>query len=144
MAENLCRLRSQVTYGGWKVAPAMGFLAPFPVICHLRPGYGLDAPPDLGLVQLKCACPGWIKRATHVAYLVNPALERGNPATDECRQQVVNRHPLSLKLLNDPVDGVDFRHLVFRVVPPVELCSGRGAMTNAGRLIRSTFVEFFT
>ena len=58
------------------------------------------------------------------AYLENSALERGNPATDECRQQVVVRHPLSVMLRNDPVDGVDFRHLVLRVVRPVMLHSG--------------------
>ena len=88
-ARNLCRLRSQITYDGWKIVTAVGFLAPFPVVRHLRPGYGLDASPDLGLAQLVRARPGRIERATHVAYLVNLALERGNPATDECRQQIV-------------------------------------------------------
>ena len=102
----------------------MGFFAPFPVLCHLRPGYGLDAPPGLGLVQLACARPGWIKRATHVAYLVNPALERGDPATNECRQQVIGRHPLFFKLGDDPVDFVDFSNLLLRVVPLVVLRSG--------------------
>ena len=102
----------------------MGFLAPLPLLRRLRPGYGLNAPPDLGLVQLKGACPGRIKRATHVADLVNSALKRGDPANDECRQQVIGRHPLFLKLLIDQVDVVDFRHLILRVVPPVVLRSG--------------------
>ena len=123
-AGNLCRLRSQVTYGGRKFVSAMGFFAPFPVLCHLRPGYGLDAPPDLGLVQLVGACLGWIKRATHVAYVVNPALERGDPATNECRQQVIGRHPLFFKLGDDLVDFVDFPNQLLRVVPPVVLLSG--------------------
>ena len=80
----------------------MGFFAPFPLLGHPRPGDGLDAPPDLGLVQLKGACSGWIKRATHVADLVGPVLKRGHPATNECRHQVIGRHPLFLELLDDP------------------------------------------
>ena len=102
----------------------MGFFAPFPILCHLRPGYGLDVPPDLGLVRLICACLVRIKRATHVTYLVNPTLERGDPATNECRQQVISRHTRFLKLLNDPVDVVDFLNLLPRVVPPVVLHTG--------------------
>ena len=124
LAEKLCRLKSMVTYGRRKIASAMGFLAPFPLLGHPRPGDGLDAPPDLGLVQLKGACPGWIKRATHVADLVDSTLQRGDPMTDKCRHQIIGRHPLFLELLNDLVDCLDFRHLVIRFVPPVVLLSG--------------------
>ena len=65
----------QIIYLGRKVAPAVGFFAPLPLLRHLRPGYGLDPLPNLGLVQLNGACPGRIKRATHVANLVDSALK---------------------------------------------------------------------
>ena len=79
-------MSAEVIYRGRKVAPAVRFLAPLPLIRHPRPGYGLNAFPDLGLVQLDGAYPGRIKRATHVANIVDPALEGQDPATDKCRQ----------------------------------------------------------
>ena len=112
----------EVTYFGWKIAPAVGFFAPFPFLRHLCPGYGLDAPPDLGIIQLDGADPGRVQRATHVADLVDSALEGQDSAADERCEQVIGRHPFILELLNDLMDVVDFRHIVFRVEVPVELC----------------------
>ena len=79
----------QVTYIGRTVAPAVRFFAPLPLLRHLRPGYGLNALPNLGLGQFNGAYPGRIKRATHVANLVDSALEGQNPAADKGCQQVV-------------------------------------------------------
>ena len=112
----------EVTYFRWKIAPAVGFFAPFPFLRHLRPGDGLDAPPNLGIIQLDGADSGRVHRATHVADLVDSALEGQDSAADERRKQVIGRHPFTLELLNDLMDVVDFRHIVFRVVVPVELC----------------------
>ena len=123
-AENLYRKGVEITYGGRKIVAAVGIHAPLPLVRHSRPGYGLDAPPDLGLVQLDGACPGWIKRAAHMTDLVGSALKWGDSATDECRQQIIGRHPHFLQLLDNLVDGIDLRHFVLRVVPPVELRSG--------------------
>ena len=93
LAESLCRIRVEITYGGRKIVSAVGLLAPLPLVRHLRPGYGLDVPPDLGFVQLNGACPGWIKRAAHMTDLVDSVLKWGDSATDECCQQVIGRHP---------------------------------------------------
>ena len=114
----------QVTYIGRTVAPAVRFFAPLPLLRHLRPGYGLNALPDLGLGHLNGAYPGRIKRATHVANLVDSALKGRDPAANECRQQVVGGQPFSSELLHNLVDVVDLYHLVGRVVPPIELRSG--------------------
>ena len=112
----------EVTYFGWKIAPAVGFFAPFPFLRHLRPGYGLDVPPDLSIIQLDGADPGRVQRATHVADLVDSALEGQDPAADECCKQVIGRHPLAFELHDDLVYVVDLLYLVRRVIPPVELC----------------------
>ena len=85
----------QVTYLGRKVVTAVRFFSPLPLHRHPRPGYGLDPLPDLGLVQLDGAYPGRIKRATHVANLVDSALKGRDPAANECRQQVVSSQPFS-------------------------------------------------
>ena len=61
----------------------MGFFTPSPFDIHRRSGYCLDASSDLGFGQLVGADPSWIVLATHVANLVNPGLERANPAADE-------------------------------------------------------------
>ena len=87
----------------------MRLLAPCPVFRHLRPGYGLDARPDLGVVQYMCAGPSRVISATHVADLVDSALQRGNPATNKGPQQIVGRQSLPLKLDDNLVDMVDFR-----------------------------------
>ena len=77
----------------WKVAPAVGFFAPFPCLRHLCPGYGLNAPPDLVVVQLDGADSGRIQWATHVADFVDSALEGQDSATDEGGEQVIACHP---------------------------------------------------
>ena len=87
----------------------MRFFAPCPVFRHLRPGYGLDARPDLGLVQYIGTGPSRVIPATHVADLVDSALERGNPAANEGPQQIVGRHSLLLKLGDNLVNMIDFR-----------------------------------
>ena len=142
-AENVCRILGQITYSRRKVVSAVGLHAPLPLIRHLGPSYGLDAPPDLGLVQLNSAHPSGIKWATHVADLVDSGLKWVDSAADECPQQVIYRHSCSFQLLDNLVDGVDLQHLLLRVVTPVKLCCG-GPIANLGRLIRSTFVVFFT
>ena len=133
----------QVTYLGRKVAPAVRLFAPLPLLRHLRPGYGLDPPPDLGLVQLDCACPGRIERATHVANFVDSALKGRDPAANKCRQQVIGSHPFFSELRDNLMNLVDLCHCVGRVVPPIKLRS-RGPTTKSGKLIRSTSVEFLT
>ena len=66
----------------------MGFQAPFPIRGHPDRGNRLDAMPDRILRQLESAGPSRVEGATHVADLVDPVLERGNPATDECCHQI--------------------------------------------------------
>lgn len=61
--------------GHWAF-PAVGFFAPLPVISQAGLGYGLDSFSDLGLGQLNGCYSVGVMSATHVAYLVRPALER--------------------------------------------------------------------
>ena len=85
----------EVTYFRWRIAPAVGFLAPFPFLGHFRPGYGLDAPPDLGIVQLDGADSGRVHRATHVADLMDSALE----GQDSAAVQVLRTCVLEIVIL---------------------------------------------
>ena len=132
-----------ITYSVRKVVSAVGLHAPFPLIRHLCPGYGLNTPPDLGLVQHNGAHPSGIKRVTHVADFVDSTLKRADSAADKGPQQVIRGHSCSFQLLNNRVDHVDLQHFFPRVVTPVKLRCG-GPIENLGKLIRSTFVVFFT
>ena len=111
-AENLCRIKVEIAYGRRKVVSAVGLHAPLPLVRHPRPGYGLDAPPDLGLVQFDGASPGRIERTAHMANLVDSALQWTDSATDKCRQQVIGCHSRFFQLFDDLVDGVDRKSVV--------------------------------
>src|SRR5664279_1256109 len=101
------------------------FFAPFPGDRHVRPGNGLNSPPDLGLGQLAGRHPSGIMTATHVAYLVSPALEWRYPAANECRQEIVGRHSFLIELGDNLVNLVDFLDKFLRIKPPIELLHGR-------------------
>ena len=75
----------------------MGFFTPGPFLGHLHLGNGFDASPNLGFAQRMRAMPGGVVWATHVANLVNPVLERGNPAADKSPQEVICHQPFSLE-----------------------------------------------
>ena len=113
------------SYRWWKVAPAVGFQAPFPFGGHLHRGNRFDAPPNLFLRQLEGAHPSRVKMATHVADLMDPALQWRDSAANECGHQVLTRQSCLLELRYQFMDGVDFQDLVFRVIPPIVLARGR-------------------
>ena len=103
----------------------MGLYSPYPFHRHLCPGDGLDAFPNLGLAQLVSAVPSRVMSATHVANLVNSALEGRNSATDECAQEIIGRHSLPLERDDKLVNRVDLEVGVTRVeIPIVLLCGG--------------------
>ena len=103
----------------------MGFFTPCPFLGHRCLGDGLDAFPYLGLGQPVSAVPSWVISATHVADLVNSALEGRNSAADEGPQEVIRHQPFSLPRDDEVVDTVDLEvRLPGIEIPVVLLCGG--------------------
>ena len=93
----------------------MRFQTPFPFLGHRRAGNCLDTSSDLGFGQLVGADPSWIILATHVANLVNPGLEGGDPAADKGPQEIIASYTSLHKLVDDIVNLIDLEVRLLRV-----------------------------
>ena len=102
----------------------MWLFAPFPVLCHPRPGNCLDTSPNVGLAQLMSAGPSRVVWATHVADLVNSVLEGGDSAANEGSQEVIACQPFPLELVDDLVNLVDLEVRLLWVELPIKLLRG--------------------
>ena len=71
------------TYVGGLAFMFKGLDAPLPCVRHVGPRNGPHPLRNLLLAQHLPADPGGVERATHVADLVSPGLQRANPAADE-------------------------------------------------------------
>jgi hypothetical protein len=103
----------------------VGFPSPCPSVRDLGLGDSSDSPSYRGVVQCNMRMAGWIIKTAHVADLVSPRLERGDPALHKCAGQIVSRQdfPVVRRVLrvlpfrNIPMDGLDFAGERGSVVP---------------------------
>ena len=108
----------------------MGFPSPCPSVGDLGLGDSSDSPSYRGVVQCNVRMTGGVIKTAHVADLVRPRLERGDPALHECAGQVVSRQdfPVVLGVLrvppfrNIPMDGLEFAGVRGSVVPVELFC----------------------
>ena len=107
-----------------KPISVVGLYPPIPFIGHLCLCNGLDMPYDLDLAELVGADPGRIKLATHMADLVDSALEGENSASDESPQEIISHPTIFHELNNGHVDLVDLGVGFLGVEGPIESCCG--------------------
>ena len=108
----------------------MGFPSPCPSVRYLGLGDSSDSPSYSGVVQCNMRMAGWIIKTAHVADLVSPRLERGDPALHECAGQIVSRQDFPvvsgvfrvLPFRNVPMDGLEFAGVRGSVVPVELFC----------------------
>jgi len=108
----------------------VGFPSPCPSVRDLGLGDSSDSPSYRGVVQCNVRMAGGIIKTAHVADLVSPRLERGDPALHEGAGQIVSRQdfPVVRRVLrvlpfrNIPMDGLDFAGERGSVVPVELFC----------------------
>ena len=108
----------------------MGFPSPCPSVRDLGLGDSSDSPSYRGVVQCNMRMAGWIIKTAHVADLVGPRLERGDPALHKCAGQIVSRQdfPVVRRVLrvlpfrNVLMDGLEFAAVRGSVIPVELFC----------------------